>query len=84
MKQDKIIENKQINHGFLIPEVKEEDYKFGSGQVSTDNPIQLDGQWDEYLPIDEEQNRNNLETFACTCYGSQNQIEILLKRLYNL
>ena len=75
--------NKEINHGYIEPVVLPEDYRFGLGQVSLAQPLQLNGQWDEYLPIDEIQNRNGLETFGCTLYGSMSQLEILLRKLFN-
>ena len=71
------------NYGFIEPEIKDEDYRFGSGQI--DVPIlRLDGQWDTFLPIDEKQNLNGLESFNCTAFGITSQIEILLRAKYNL
>ena len=42
--------------------------------------LKEDGDWSAFLPIYEPQ-AQDYETWACTCYGSLNQIEILLKFL---
>lgn len=69
------------NHGFIPDEIKPEDYVFGSHQAPTD-VLQEDGQWDEFLPEDEIQKRNGLETMNCTVYGTLNCIEILMHRVF--
>lgn len=46
------------------------------------NLIQSDGQWLEYLPKKEPQERNGVETYACTVFGCLNQIETLGKKLF--
>ena len=71
------------NHGFLPDKIASEDYIFGGKQI-TDFPMNADGQWDEYLPENELQSKNNLETMNCTAYGTLNCIEILLNAKYNI
>lgn len=44
--------------------------------------LREDGQWDDYLPEDEFQNMNGVETWACTCYGTLNALEILVNKKY--
>lgn len=74
--------NEIINHGF-IPDVKKpEDYIFGSSSLPTEI-LQPDGKWDAYLPVDEFQNINGIETYNCTGFGTLNCLEILYKRLFN-
>lgn len=73
--------NKIIDHGFLPDEIKPEDYIFGGLQIPLEI-LQDSGQWDEFLPEKELQNRNGLETMNCVTYGTLNIIETLLKRLF--
>jgi len=78
---DRLNMSKQKNYGFIEPEIKDEDYRFGSGQI--DVPIlRLDGQWDDCIPKDEKQNVY-LETYNCTGFGFNNQIEFLMKAKFN-
>lgn len=69
------------HYGFLKPDITPEDYVFGSNQLGF-TELQPDGQWDEFLPIPELQNRNNLETYNCTAFGTLNAMEILMHRLF--
>lgn len=70
----------KINHGLKFDTIQPEDYILGGGMIGT-KEIQPDGQWDGFLPADEFQNRNGLETMACTVYGTQNCIETLLQKV---
>ena len=70
------------NFGFVEPVIKAEDYIFGSGQVDLSQPLQPNGQWDDFLPSLETQNVMGYETANCTSFGSTNQIETYLKRKY--
>ncbi len=65
--------NKLIQYGFDIDKVfiEEEAYILGSLPQQI---IQEDGQWDEFLPIYESQ-ADKYETWGCTVWGSENQIE---------
>ena len=72
----------QLNRGFIPDEIKPEDFIFGGHQLSEDI-LQLSGQWDEFLPVKELQNKNSLETMNCVCYGTLNCLETLYKRLFN-
>lgn len=72
----------EIRDGFLIPFISETDYVFGAGQVS-DEILQEDGQWDEFLPDNETQTKQ-IESFNCTSFGTNNCLEILSRKLLNL
>jgi len=74
---------RSIDRGFIPDVIYPEDYVFGSGQLRSEM-LQPGGQWDEYLPSDELQKRNGLETMNCTVYGTLNCLEILLKRKYGI
>ena len=68
-------------HGFIEPEIQEEDYILGDGML-VGEILQSNGQWDDYLPDTEIQHQWGLETSNCTSYATLNAIEILLKRKY--
>ena len=65
--------------GFLPPEVKQEDYRFG-GVTKLKGEVLTDGHWRMYLPKSELQARN-FDTNGCTSFGTLNCLEILWKRL---
>ncbi len=66
-----------MNYGF-IPSVidLDEHYILGDGSLSP-AIIMPDGQWDDFLPVDDLQNKNGLETENCTNYGTEHIIGTL-------
>lgn len=76
-------ENKRIIYGYVAEPIKiNEDYVFGSVLSPTPKTIlQPNGDWTEFLPTDEYQNLNRIETQACTSFGTLNCVEILIKRV---
>jgi len=70
-------------HGFKADIIKYDDYVFGAEKLPTDI-LQSDGNWEDFLPIGEEQEKNGLETMNCTSYGTINALETLYNRLYGL
>ena len=78
------MENKPVNHGFLTPVKKDTDYIFGAGQVSLAQPLQLNLDWSDYLPADEDQNLRGIETYNCTAFATSNQIEAYMKRKFGI
>ncbi len=67
-------------YGLILPPIAPEDFVFGDQNIVTP-PLQPDGQWVDYLPPDEFQNMNGIETFACASFGTLNALEILLRRV---
>lgn len=69
-----------MNYGFDedLVEIEPEAYVLGALPQTA---VQPDGQWDEFLPVYEPQARL-YETWSCTVYGSQNQIETYMKRVF--
>lgn len=55
-------------------------YVFGDNNIPR-VPFQPNGDWEPYLPKYEPQ-AENFETSGCTVWGSQNQIETFIKRVY--
>lgn len=68
--------------GFIKPQITEDNYIFGSGQLAG-SVLQENGQWDDFLPDFEIQRKEGFETMACTCFATLNAIEILFKRQFN-
>lgn len=70
------------NYGFHPEDVviKPEDYLFGDNKLGAE-VLQIDGQWDEFLPVYEPQ-AEKYETSGCTCWGTHNCRETLHKRLF--
>lgn len=69
------------NFGYIEPIIKNEDFVFGSGQL-TGEILEPTGDWSKYLP-EKELQAKNFETFNCTAFATCNIIEILTKRKYN-
>lgn len=70
-----------VGHGYIEPEIKEEDYVLGDGMLAGE-VLQPDGQWDEFLPDPELQQRRGLETSNCTSFNTLEPIEAILRRKY--
>jgi hypothetical protein len=66
--------------GFIAPEITADQYIFGAGNVPL-KVIQEDGNWGPILPIEENQNIRNIETYNCTAFGTTNAIELLMYKL---
>lgn len=72
-----------IQHGLIIPEIVEnKDYVFGGYGAIDGEILQPNGQWDDYLPVEEDQNLNGIEPSACATFGTLNAVETLKRRLY--
>lgn len=72
-----------ITYGLLHDIIKPEDYLFGGGDLDPEI-LCKDGQWDAFLPPDEYQYRNGLETANCTAYGTLNCLETLMWRKFGV
>lgn len=68
-------------HGF-IPDVIEPDHWILGASPLPKELLVPDGNWTSYLPLGEVQNRNSVETYNCSAYGSLNGFETILKRRY--
>lgn len=69
------------NRGYRQPTPDPESYIFGSGNVKGEI-LQPDGDWRDFLPANEIQNINNVETFGCSGFGTSNAIEAYMKRKF--
>src|SRR5689334_16655978 len=68
-------------YGFIEPIIDTTHYVLGSATSLPKDILQSSGQWDAYLPIYEAQ-ADLYETWGCTCWGTENALEILEKKLY--
>ena len=66
--QDKTM-NKDF--GFIKDEIKPEDYVLGSLRSAPFEELQPSGQWTDFLPEGERQNRQGVETFSCFPYFTE-------------
>lgn len=73
--------NEIKNYGFIEPKIELEDYVFGGGNVVAD-VFQENGQWDQFVPKDEIQENESIETSNCTGYGTLNCLETFMKRAF--
>ena len=74
---------KKIRKNFQYPVIKDEDYVFGSGQV-TGNVLREDGDWRPYLPPEEHQRRNGVESSACFIEAQQHTIATILEEEFGV
>lgn len=65
-----------MNHGFIYRAPEEGDYRQDGNIRLGGLPLLPNGQWDNFLPQDELQDRG-LSTMACASFGTLNAIEIL-------
>ena len=66
--------------GLIIKEPSKKDYVFGSGQLQG-KVIRPDGNWGEYLPRNEDQKKQDIETSACVTFSILKCIAILMEEM---
>src|SRR3990167_59139 len=71
------------NYGYIKDSITKDDYILGGISKIPKEVLVPDGQWDNYLPTEEFQNIQGIETSACATFHTLNPVEILIKRLYN-
>ena len=71
------------NYGFIPDKIDlEKDYILGGLRSAPFEILVPSGQWLDFLPEGEKQNRQGVETFSCVSFGTLNLIEILLRRKF--
>ena len=68
------------NYGWVAHRITPEHYVMGG--VLAPEVIQPDGDWSAYLPTYEPQFGGDWDSAGCTVWGSENQIEILMKKMF--
>jgi len=81
MATSKHIRKRTKNYGFIPSYPQPDDYVLGGYSPLPKDVLQANGQWDEFLPVDEFQSKV-IETMACTSYGTTSAIETLVNRLF--
>lgn len=69
-------------YGYKPEIVTPDQFVLGANSTLPKIILQSNGQWDDFLPPDEYQNRNGFETMACTVFATINILEILFKRVF--
>lgn len=73
----------QYNYGLKFDRPDPEHYVFGASSIPFEI-LQEDGDWTPYLPVQEFQNLNGIETYACATVTLLNCVEILIKKQYGI
>lgn len=73
---------KQRKYGLKIEQIKPQDYVFGGVLSAPYEVLQEDANWADFLPVEEAQNLNGIEPYACVAFTILNCIEMLIKRKY--
>ena len=68
--------------GFVKPILDSTQYIMGATLSLPKDILQADGQWGAYLPTEERQQQNNIETYNCTSFATLNCVEILINKIY--
>jgi 5-methylcytosine-specific restriction enzyme A len=75
------MKHKQI-HNFIYPDIKPHHRKFGADNAG--EVIRENGDWRDYLPPEEEQNKNGVESSACYIEAQQHTIATILEEEFGL
>ena len=70
------------NFGYIKPEADERDYIFGGASKISGEPL-TDGHWLPFIPDNEIQRNDWIDSYNCTAYGTSNCLEVLFKRVFN-
>lgn len=63
-------------HGFVTPFIQPEEWLFGAIALH-DKPLRPIEGWRKFLPLFESQNKNGIELYNCTAFGTLNALETL-------
>src|SRR3990167_11304291 len=75
------MKNELKNYGFIEPKIDKNHYIVGDGRLLGASVLNPSGDWEKWLPVYEPQ-AEKYETWGCTVWGMQNQLETLHKYLY--
>lgn len=71
-----------VKSNFIYPEIKETDFKFGSGQLGG-KILREDGDWRDFLPPEEDQNKYGVESSACYVEAIQHGVATIEEEDFN-
>lgn len=66
---------KKKNTGILHEDPKPSDYMIGASPIEHEVRL-FNGNWEDYLPEDEWQKKNNVETMSCVSFSALNSVEM--------
>jgi hypothetical protein len=72
--------NLDRNFGLIIPKPKPSDYVAGALTGITYQEVNPTGQWDNYLPLVEQQGGKYMDAMACVSFSATNALETQLKQ----
>lgn len=72
-----------IPQNFIYPDIPVSTYIFGSGEFAGE-VLRQDGDWRNFLPPQELQRRNGIESSACFVQGLQHAYATIMEEKYNL
>lgn len=72
-----------IQSNFLYPEITAKHYRFGSGKI-VGTILREDGDWRDYVPEGELQNKRGIESSACYVEAQQHTIATIQEEQFNL
>lgn len=73
----------EIKSNFKYPVITGRHYRFGSN-IFDSKILREDGDWRDYLPQEEEQYKNGVESSACYIEGQQHGIATILEERFNI
>lgn len=71
----------KVNYGWIDPVIDENHYVEGDGRLLGASVLNPSGDWEKFIPLFEPQNVR-YETFACTIFGLESQVQTVHKYLY--
>lgn len=71
-----IINHTKVKQSFVYPDLTDDHYRFGSGLLVGEE-LRSNGDWRDYLPPEEDQNKRGVESSACFIEGQQHAIAII-------
>ncbi len=77
-----MIKHTPVPTNFLYPDITPNDYRFGSNQV-TGTILREDGNWIDYVPNSEDQNKYGVEAADCYIEAQQHAIATLQEEQYD-
>ncbi len=82
--ETEIVSNIPVQKNFITPKIEEDHFIMGDGNL-TEAPLMPNGHgWSKYLPIEESQSRNGLETSCCPAYGTIHAMATIGKEKYGI
>lgn len=77
------MENTKLRNNFIYPQINPSHYRFGSGEI-IGTILRPDGRWLDFLPPEELQRRNGIESSACYIEAQQHTIATIQEEQYDL